>query len=72
MNHYSLEIAAREHHNDLLRAAEQHRLVMAVQANGSARRPPIRARLGAMFIAVGQRLKMLVFASVFEINRKDA
>jgi hypothetical protein len=62
MNHYTLEIVARERHNDLLRAAEQHRLAKALQTNRTARRPPVRASLGAIFIAVGQRLKMLANA----------
>jgi len=72
MNLYNLEIAARERHNDLLRAAEQHRLVKALQTNRTAQRLPIRASLGAIFTTVGQQLKMLANASVVEINRKDA
>jgi hypothetical protein len=72
VNPYNLEIAARERHKDLLRAAEQHRLLEALPANSTTRRLPIPASLGAIFMAFGQGLKMLANARVFEINRKDA
>jgi len=59
MNPYNHEIAVRERHTDLLRAAEQYRLLQALPTNRTTRRSPIRASLEVMFITVGQRLKML-------------
>ena len=72
MNPYNLEIAARERHKDLLRAAEQERLLEGFPANSTTRRLPIPASLGAIFMAFGQGLKVLANARIFEVNRNDA